>query len=213
MMPTTAETYGPAQYHLADWRRRVQDLYSEIRSSPDPARAHRLWLHRRSALFRSHPLSPLPAEHRKGFGGLQAYAYDPALRFHLSLMDATPEEVHYDLGAEGSMTATRIAMTHGMERPLGQELSVFWINGYGGGLFLPFKDATSGQGTYGGGRYLIDAIKGADLGLDDKGNLILDFNFAYTPSCAWNLQFVCPLAPLENMLAIGIKAGEKMDRG
>lgn len=209
MNPMMAEFCGPAPYHLADWRRRVQDLYSEIRSIPDPAVAQRVWLDRRTALFQSHPMSPLPAERRNGFGGLEAYAYDPSMRIHVTLSDTIPEDINFDLGSDGTMSATRIATTDGLATPLGRELSVFWINGYGGGLFLPFKDATAGRGTYGGGRYLIDAIKGADLGLDDNGKLILDFNFAYTPSCAWNAEFVCPLAPSENTIPAAIMAGEK----
>ena len=103
-----------------------------------------------------------------------------------------------------------MAQTQGLEEFLGVELTLWWIGGYGGGLFLPFTDGTSGQETYGGGRYLLDAIKGADLGLSHGGRLILDFNFAYTPSCALNPAYVCPLSPPENRVPIELRAGERV---
>jgi hypothetical protein len=88
------------------------------------------------------------------------------------------------------------------------ELDLFWIRGYGGGLFLPFRDGTSGQTTYGAGRYLYDTIKGADLG-EEEGRLVLDFNFAYNPSCAYDPRWACPLAPPGNRVEMPIEAGEK----
>ncbi len=87
-------------------------------------------------------------------------------------------------------------------------LRAFWLTGYGGGIFLPFGDATNGSSTYGGGRYLYDTIKGADLGFGDP--LVLDFNYAYHPSCAYNPRWVCPLAPPENVLAESVEAGERL---
>jgi hypothetical protein len=95
-----------------------------------------------------------------------------------------------------------------------RRLALHWIEGYGGGLFLPFKDLTNirppaGQGeTYGGGRYLLDTIKGADLG-SSADRLVLDFNYAYNPSCAYHPRWACPLAPEENTLPFAVTAGEK----
>jgi hypothetical protein len=68
-------------------------------------------------------------------------------------------------------------------------LELYWLEGYGGGVFLPFADTTSGSTTYGAGRYLLDRAKGADLGMDGEG-ILLDFNFAYYPSCAYDPQWV-----------------------
>jgi uncharacterized protein len=90
-------------------------------------------------------------------------------------------------------------------------LSLFWILGYGGGVFLPFRDATNGKETYGGGRYLLDTIKHADLGLENR-KLVLDFNFAYNPSCAYHPRWDCPLAPAENWFKIPVQGGEKAFR-
>ena len=89
-------------------------------------------------------------------------------------------------------------------------LELYWLEGYGGGLFLPFADLTSGEETYGGGRYILDTIKGADLGMNE-GRLLLDFNFAYNPSCSYDPNWVCPLAPVENRLPIPIRAGERLE--
>ena len=78
----------------------------------------------------------------------------------------------------------------------------------GGGIFVPFRDATNGETTYGGGRYLLDTIKGADLGIG-MDEIVLDFNFAYHPSCHYNDKYTCPLSPVENRLAMAVEAGEK----
>jgi uncharacterized protein (DUF1684 family) len=92
-----------------------------------------------------------------------------------------------------------------------QRLSLFWMAGYAGGLFLPYRDATNGAETYGAGRYLLDGAKSADLGGDLKrGTLVLDFNFAFQPSCAFDPKWACPLAPPENRLDVAIRAGERL---
>ena len=96
-----------------------------------------------------------------------------------------------------------------------RQLSVFWIAGYAGGLFIPFRDASNGTSTYGAGRYLVDAAKGADLGADagpEPGTwaLILDFNFATQPSCAFDPKWACPLAPPANRLDLEVRAGERL---
>jgi len=91
----------------------------------------------------------------------------------------------------------------------GGDLDVWWLGCYGGGIFIPVKDGSAGSATYGGGRYLIDTVKGADLG-GDEGRLILDFNFAYNPSCAYDPGWACPLAPAGNTLATPLLAGELM---
>ena len=93
----------------------------------------------------------------------------------------------------------------------GEELALelYWLTAYGGGLFVPFRDATSGAETYGGGRYLLDTVKGSDLGMDGD-RLVLDFNFAYNPSCSYDPRWVCPLSPPANRLPLAVRAGERM---
>jgi len=107
------------------------------------------------------------------------------------------------------LTLTSFARTAGLIDRLGAELLIFWIEGYAGSVFLPFTDATSGRTSYGAGRYLLDTLKGADLGSDAEGRCILDLNFAYNPSCAYSARWACPLAPAENALPIAIEAGER----
>jgi uncharacterized protein (DUF1684 family) len=92
--------------------------------------------------------------------------------------------------------------------PVG-ELEAYWIDVYGGGIFIPFRDGTSGSETYGAGRYLLDTVKGADLG-GDEDRLVLDFNYAYHPSCVYDPIWSCPLAPRANWLAAPIRSGERL---
>jgi uncharacterized protein (DUF1684 family) len=119
------------------------------------------------------------------------------------------EPTKVDLGRDGLMSLTPFARTKGLAQKFGSELTMYWIEGYGGGVFLPFKDATTGAETYGGGRYLLDTIKGADLGCTSHGRTILDFNFAYYPSCEYSDLWICPLAPAENVLPATIRGGER----
>ena len=109
-------------------------------------------------------------------------------------------------GTDGIVRFDRIGSVH---LPEGGDLDVWWLGCYGGGVFVPVKDGTAGSATYGGGRYLIDTVKGADLG-GDEGRLILDFNFAYNPSCAYDPAWACPLAPAGNTLGRALLAGELM---
>ena len=85
------------------------------------------------------------------------------------------------------------------------------MRGYAGGLFLPLLDATNGVETYGAGRYLLDAAKSADLGGDAAaGTLVVDANFAFQPSCAFDPHWACPLAPPGEPVPARIEAGERL---
>ena len=184
---------------LLDWKRRVFALYADVRASAEPERAWEHWRAIRAELFRNHPQSPRP-----GFEGLGYFPYDPDWRFLAELDPADHEQRRIGSSGEEPVTFTRFAIA----RFGGHELEVFWLEAYGGGLFLPFRDRTAGPETYGAGRYLLDTVKGADLGTVG-GRLVLDFNFAYNPSCAYDPKWACPLAPPANRLAIPICAGEK----
>ncbi len=194
---------------LADWRRSVFDLYRDIRDHADPAAAHALWRETKDRLFHTHAVSPLDADARSGFGGLRYYDYDPALRHVVEVEPASGPMRDVPVGADGMVRYSPLARTSGLEAAFGSELTLYWIAGYGGGLFLPFRDATCGTETFGAGRYLLDTIKGADLG--QEGNaLILDFNFAYNPSCSYSDAWVCPLSPVENTLSECVRGGERL---
>jgi hypothetical protein len=190
---------------LLDWRRRVARLYEEVRGEPDVVAAHDHWRRTRDDLLRTHPDSPIPQAQRAGYPGAPVAAYDPLLRFDVIVDTGVPPR-HMELatGSDGIVPFDRIGCAY---LPGHGDLDVWWLGSYGGGVFVPVKDASAGVTTYGGGRYLIDTVKGADLGGDD-GRLILDFNFAYNPSCAYDAAWACPLAPAGNTLSRPLQAGE-----
>jgi uncharacterized protein (DUF1684 family) len=203
---------------LADWRRRVATLYAEVRAmaASDPAIALAHWRAVREQLYREHPQSPVPPEARATFQA-RHFEHDPSLRFEVTVEPAplpAPGTFALELPNSGSDNPSfsrvgRIAIPFvGGAR----SLSVFWMAGYAGGLFIPFRDATNGVETYAAGRYLVDSAKSADLGGDPAaGTLTIDFNFAIQPSCAFDPRWACPLAPPENRLEIPIRAGERLD--
>ena len=196
----------PGYDTLWDWRRQVADLYGAVRANPDPHAAWDHWRAVRDRLFRGHPQTPI--EPGTPFTALPFFPYDPALRFLVALdpLDG-PDEV-LPAGKDGDLRMRPFARTAGLAAALGGELTLYWLQGYCGGVFLPFADATSGRGTYGAGRYLLDTIKSADLGAAPDGRTVLDFNFAYNPSCAYSDRYVCPLAPRANRLPAPVRAGE-----
>lgn len=190
---------------LLDYRRRVFALYDEVRlSAMDPAQAHRRWRAVRDDLFGRHPQSAIAPEDRARFSGLRYYPYRSQYRSTAPLIEDPGERFEIQTSTGESMWLRPIGR---VEIPLGT-LPVFWIDVYGGGIFIPFKDATCGDTTYGGGRYLLDTVKGADLGSTEKGELILDLNFAYHPSCHYDYRWSCPLAGPESRLEARVEAGE-----
>jgi uncharacterized protein len=184
---------------LLDWKRTVFAVYAEVRAADDPRAAWERWREVRATLFRDHPQSARP-----GYTGLDYFHYDPAWRFTAEVVPVQPESRKIAGSGPEPVAGTRFAVAQFD----GGELELFWLEAYGGGLFLPFRDATSGVATYGGGRYLLDTVKGADLG-SDGSRLVLDFNFAYNPSCAYDPKWACPLSPPANRLAAAVEAGEK----
>ncbi len=199
---------------LADWRRRVHAIYAAMRADRR-APALRLVTFRaaKDRLFAEHPSSPIPADHRATFRGLAYWRHDPALRLTATLQP-DPEAPAPDVPRSGggpTIPYTRIGWVEFSVADTACRLAVFWLNEYTGGIFIPFRDATSGRETYGGGRYLWDSAKGADLG-GDANELVLDFNYAYQPSCTYDPRWSCPLSPQENWLPVPIKAGERLDR-
>ena len=195
---------------LLDYRRRVAQLYQQVRDIGGGEEAWRLWTQGRDELFRTHPQSPIPSDDRATFNGLAYFPYDPAIRFELPL-EPTAEESGTELGHSGK-GSTGFRVIGSVAPPLGdgrERLSVHWLDGYGGGLFLAFRDGTSGSATYGGGRYLLDTVKGSDLGARGD-HLIVDFNFAYHPSCVHSSQWSCPLPPAENRLSFSVQGGERL---
>ncbi len=197
------------RFELLDWKRRVFALYAEVRATPDRRAGWTRWRSVRDELFATHPQSPIPAEGRPGFGGLPLFDHDSGYRVLAEIEPAEPER--YDIATSGDGTYGYIRFAVARFELGGAELALelYWLDGYGGGLFVPFRDATAGSETYGAGRYLLDTVKGSDLGVADDGRLVLDFNLAYNPSCAYDPKWVCPLAPPPNRLDVPVRAGEQ----
>lgn len=192
---------------LADWRRQVAALYA----LPDVES----WRAGRDRLYREHPQSPVPPSARAAFAGCRWYAITRGFRIEgRADFDVDAAELAIDTGGEDGEVryrrAARIAFEVG-GRAL--TLTLFRQLGYGGGLFLPFRDLTSGGATYGGGRYLTDTVKATHAGgvtvKAGSDRVILDFNYAYNPSCAYDPRWACPLAPPENRVEVAIEAGEQ----
>ena len=210
---------------LALWRSTREALYREHPSSPLP-------VDRRAAFRASHfdhdptlrfevtvepgaaadPRPSTAAPIWSSGGGPSPFesAGVPAIDF------ARAAAVELPVSAGGSMSFRRIGSVSVPFAEGPRRLGVFWMAGYAGGIFIPFRDATNGETTYGAGRYLVDGAKAADLGAapgPEPSNwaLILDFNFAFQPSCAFDPRWACPLAPPENRLEIAIRAGERSD--
>ena len=194
---------------VADWRRRVFATYAAVRESTDLFAAHDLWRRERDDLFANHPSSPLLPEDLAEFTGLPVKPYDPDWRFEVTLTPADGRRMEVETGTDGTVPFELIGVA---EVPGVGSLDVWRLASYGGGIFVPVKDALAGDrgGTYGGGRYLLDTVKGADLGSGrDPQSLVLDFNFAYNPSCAYDPMWACPLAQPGNTVAVEVPVGER----
>ncbi|WP_432984503.1 DUF1684 domain-containing protein [Dactylosporangium sp. CA-233914] len=178
---------------LADYRARVAAMYlSDVDLAGFRAR--------RDALFATHPQSAAPGPLR----------YFPPTGEFIATVPLTPAEGTLEIATGGPDGVLRYERAGILDTPWGP-LTLFWLAAYGGGLFLPFRDGTSGTETYGAGRYLTDTVKGTHgRGVDPlpDGRVRLDFNYAYNPSCAYRPLYQCPLAPWENRLETEIRAGE-----
>ena len=218
--PTTKATW----LDLHDWRVRVARMYgdrdSAHRNREDPKAVLATFRAAKDALFAGHRQSPLGPDSRSNFTGLRYFAYDPHLRVPAKLsVDESEESVDAPASGPHTMPLRRAANVDFRLAGERARLTVFWIDVYRGGLFLPFRDATCPAESYGAGRYLFDTVKGSgfepdaaasgDAGGYAGGEIMLDFNYAYNPSCAYDARWACPLAPRENWLAAAIRAGER----
>jgi uncharacterized protein (DUF1684 family) len=185
---------------LLRWRRTVADLYTGVRAL-EPAEGHVAWRAGRDALFRTSSRSPLPADDARRATGLPVAPYDPSWRAVVPLQPAGPARRVLQGGVEMERAGV-------LRTPWGP-LDAWWLTAYSGGLFVPVKDATAGSTSYGAGRYLLDTAKGADLGSSDEG-LVVDLNFLYHPSCAYDPSWSCPLAPPGNVLEVSVPVGEQL---
>lgn len=159
--------------------------------------------HRRAKdqFFGRHPQSPLLPSQRNNFAGLAYFPEDPNLRLTLVLERYDDPQVIGMLTSTGDQEQYRRLGRVQFEVD-GQQAQLTVFQGTDGSLFLPFQDATSGSETYGAGRYV-------DIELVGQDSLLIDFNAAYNPYCAYNDRWRCPMPPRENRLDVAIRAGEK----
>jgi len=207
-----SESQAQAQLDLVDWRRRVGDLYRI--NGPDALAAFRRG---RDDLFRTHPQSPVDDSEKAAFAGLHYFAPDPSYRVEALLEPGDGSELLIDTGGEdGTVRYRRAGILSFRLQGEPCSLTVLSLVQYAGGLFVPFRDSTSGRETYGGGRYLFDTAKDTDgLVLEVRpgsSEVTIDFNYAYNASCAYNPRWACPLAPPENFLKVPVRAGELIYR-
>jgi uncharacterized protein len=193
---------------LLDWKRGIFALYEQVRAEANPETAWSLWREVREEMYRAHPQSPVPAERRAEYGNA-FFDYDPAYRVLAYVIEAEGRPTPIPASTGGTFEFSRVGIAR--IELLGEtyELELSWNEGYGGGVLLAVADETAGAETYAGGRYVLDTVKGADLG-DHGGRLVVDFNFAYNPSCAFDSRWSCPLAPAANRLPVPLRVGERL---
>lgn len=187
---------------LLDWRRQVLSLYDGVRAELYPHVAHAGWAAVREQLFATHPCSPVAG--RSGFAGLPVADYDPEWRAVVRLEEAAPQRIEVPTSTDGVVPFDRLGQ---LRTPWGV-LDVWELATYGGGIWVPVRDGGSGSLSYGGGRYLYDTVKGADLGTTADAELVVDLNFLYAPSCAHDPRWSCPLPPPGNVLDVAVPVGE-----
>jgi uncharacterized protein (DUF1684 family) len=156
--------------------------------------------HDKDQYLRSDDRSPLPFEYRNSFSGLPYFDWRPDLVFTAALVEADGAEITIATTDGAARVYRRGAQITVDVAGAPQTLTLF-DTGHPG-LFLPFRDATSGRETYGGGRYL-------DLEPETDGTVTVDFNLAYSPYCAYDDGYSCALPPAENWMSAPIEAGEK----
>jgi uncharacterized protein (DUF1684 family) len=148
--------------------------------------------------------SPLTPEQKRDFSGLEYFPENPDLRLELEVEEfAEKDTVQMQTSTGDIQEHIRYGKIHFNAEGQEVELTLYKDpHGY----FLPFVDTLAGKETYGAGRYLEPH---ALLG----GKVLVDFNYAYNPYCAYTDLYSCPLTPWENRLKVPIKAGEKLPTG
>ena len=189
---------------LLDWQRETARLYAAVRAERHPRTAHAGWAAVRARMVAEHPCSPV---RRDASAALAVPEHDPAWRVEVRLDAASPTRLVLPTTTGAGVPVERVGV---VRTPWGT-LDVWWLDGYGGGLWLPVRDAGSGTLSSAGGRCLYDTAQGADLGVGADGGLVVDLNFLHVP--ARDRHGDALLAPLGNVLDVVVPVGELMERG
>ncbi len=162
---------------------------------------------RKDEFLADHPQSPLPGDAQREFDGLPYYEPDPDLRFELPLREHDEKApLTVATTADGDREYLRWGEFAFEVDGSEESLQAYKSDPEESNLWVPFRDETNGEATYGGGRYL-------DLGdPDDRAGdeWVLDFNRAYSPFCVYSERYECPMVPGENWLDVAVEAGEKV---
>ena len=171
--------------------------------------AHRLRQKRaeKDEFFSEHPQSPIPPDEREAFDGLSYFDPDPDYRVAATVtVHDDPEPVELDTTAGAPVRYLRVATFEFELRGSEASLAAYQQESGQESLFVPFRDKTTGQQTYREGRYM---ELEPEAGPEDGDEVLIDFNLAYTPFCAYSDTFSCPLPPEENWLDVVVPAGER----
>jgi uncharacterized protein (DUF1684 family) len=150
--------------------------------------------------FKAAPQSPLPERDRDDFAGLSYFEPDEGFVFNVHLTPVEPTDVHISTTTGDERTYKRVATVSFVVND--EDTTVALYSSGHEGLFLPFRDTTSGSETYGAGRYI-------DVTPNEDGSAVIDFNYAYSPFCAYSDRYSCALPPQENWMSVAIRAGER----
>jgi uncharacterized protein (DUF1684 family) len=165
------------------------------------------WRKERDEFFKTHERSPLPPREKKNFRGLKYFPFDSKYVYYAEIeryIFHINNPRYYATFLTNKGTNKRYIRYGKVHFKLdGKDCSIeIYKSILSDSLFIPFKDETNGKETYEGGRYI-------DAEILPGYKMVLDFNMAYHPSCAYNEKFICVLPPKENILAIPIRAGER----
>ena len=196
---------------LVDYRRRVAELYDSVLDTGVGRESWEGWCAARTELLTTHPQGSLVDGDTIDPESPLYFDYDPSWHLVGTVEPLTDDEPIARVQG-GSSILSQIGWVSFERHDESHRLGLFWLDAYGGGLFLPFRDTTNGTSTYGAGRYLLDGAKSADLGSPGPNQLLVDFNFSYHPSCMWDPQWPCPLAPAVSHLTTAVEAGERQPK-
>ena len=193
---------------LADYRHHVARIYRDVHDRGVGRESWERWRAARTELLLSHPESPVVDRETFTAQSMRYYDYDPSWHVVATVEPLRETEAPAQVQGDSSLFI-QVGSVVFERNDESHRLGLFWLEAYVGGFFLPLLDITNGTATYGAGRYLLDGAKSADLGSAGPNQLVLDFNFSYHPSCMWDPQWPCPLAPPTNRLTTAVEAGEQ----